>query len=277
MRRLPPSAARRRSQGASRALSGPAGGRGVYRYACVSGHLRVAPPFVTVPFLVAASSTPSFGILRVENHSEESGTVEITTVDGAGERFGPVTLGLDTGEVASFTSRQLEEREAQRGLSAGVGDGSGHWRLELKSDLDIAAQAYARNPEDYVSRLDATVASTYSAGVHRYEVAFFNPGSNVVKPSVLRLVNPSGADAEVTVSAVDDDGAAAPDGGVTLTVPAGEAHDLSAQALESGAEDFEGSFGDGEGKWRLAVHSDRVLHVLSLLRSRWGYLATLSR
>ena len=98
-----------------------------------------------------------------------------------------------------------------------------------------------------------------------------------MKRSVLRLVNPGDGDAEVTISAVGDDGAAAPEGDVMLTVPAGGARDLSALALESGGEDFEGSFGDGEGKWRLEVSADRALHVLSLLRSRWGYLASLSR
>ena len=195
----------------------------------------------------------------------------------AGARFGSVSHALDAGAVGRFTSRHLEEGAAERGLSAGVGDGDGHWRLELDTDLEIAVRAYARNTEDYVSRLDATVAGTYDAGVHRYEVAFFNPGSNVVKRSVLRLVNPGIADAEVSIGAVDDDADAAPEGDVTLTLPAGEALDLSAIALESGGEGFEGSFGDGEGKWRLTVSADRALSVLSLVRSRWGYLASLSR
>ena len=246
-------------------------------HCAVSARLRVAPPFVTVPFLVAASNTPPYGFVRVENRSDESGSVEITAIDDTGERFGPVTLTLDAGEVGSFTSRHLEEGEAQRSLPAGVGDGDGHWRLEIESDLDIAAQAYARNPEDFVSRLDATVAGTYDAGVHRYEVAFFNPGSNVVKRSVLRLVNPSTADAEVAISAIDDDGAAAPEGDVILTLPADEALDLSAQTLESGADGFEGSFVDGEGNWHLTVSADRALYVLSLVSSRWGYLASLSK
>ena len=149
-------------------------------HCAVSARFRVALEFVTVPFLVAASNTPPFGFVRVENRSDESGTVEITAIDDTGERFGPVSLSLDAGAVGRFTSRHLEEGEAERGLSAGVGDGEGHWRLELETELDIAAQAYARNPEDFVSRIDATVASTYGAGVHRYEVAFFNPGSNVV-------------------------------------------------------------------------------------------------
>ena len=246
-------------------------------HCAVLAHLRVAPPFVTVPFLVAASNTPPFGFVRVENRSEESGTVEVTAIDDTGERFGPVTLALGAGEVASFTSRHLEEGEAERGLSAGVGDGNGHWRLELDTDLEITAQAYARNLEDYVSRIDATVAGVYVDGMYRYHVTFFNLGSNVVKPSVLRLVNPNDTDAEVTLSTVDDDGDAAPEGDVTLTLPAGEARDLSAQALESGGDGFEGSFGDGEGKWRLTVSADRAVHVLSFVRSRWGYLTSLSQ
>ena len=58
------------------------------------------------------------------------------------------------------------------------------------------------------------------------------------------------------------------DGDVTLTVPAGEARDLSAPALKRGSEDLEGSFGDGEGKWRLEVSADRTLHVISAIRAK---------
>ena len=106
----------------------------------------------------------------------------------------------------------------------------------------------------------------------------FNARSNVLKPSVLRrLVNPSDTDAEVTISAVDDDGDTAPEGDVTRTVPAGQARNLGALALESGGEGFEGSFGDVEGKCRLTVSADRAVLVLSLVRSRWGYLASVSQ
>ena len=246
-------------------------------HCAVSARFRVVPALVTVPFLVAASNTPPFGFVRVENRSDESGTVEIPAFDDTGERFGPVSLSLDAGAVGTFSSRDLEEGDADRGLPEGVGDGSGHWRLELDTDLDIVARAYARNAEDYVSCIDAMVAGAYDRAMYGYEVAFFNPGSNVVKRSVLRLVSPGNVDAEIIMSAVDDDGDAAPQGEVTLTVPAGEARDLNAQALESGTDGFEGSFGDGEGKWRLTVNADRVVHILSLVRSRAGYLANLTR
>ena len=246
-------------------------------HCAVSARFRVAPAFVTVPFLVAASSAPPFSFLRVENRSDKSGSVEVAAIDDTGERFGPASLATGAGEVASFTSYHLEEGAAERGLSPGVGDGEGHWRLEFVSELDIAARAYARNPEGYASRIDTTVPGVYEDGMHRYEVAFFNPGSNLVKCSLLRLVNPGDVEAEVTISAVDDAGAAAPGGNVDLTVLAGAARDLSALEFESGGEGFEGRLGNGEGKWRLSVSADRALRVLTLIRSRWGYLTSVSQ
>ena len=138
----------------------------------------------------AASNTPPYGFVRVENRFDESGSVEITAIDDARERFGPVSLEIDAGEVAAFTSRHLEEGSAERGLSAGVGDGEGHWRLELDTDLEIAAQAYARNPEDYVSRIDATVAGTYEAGMHHYEGGVLQPGKQCREAQRLALGQP---------------------------------------------------------------------------------------
>ena len=246
-------------------------------HCAVLARFGVAPAYVTVPFLVAASSAPPWGFVRVINRSDESGTVEITAIDDTGARFGPVSLALGEGAVGTFASRDLEEGAAHRGLSEGVGDGSGHWRLELDTDLDIAARAYARNPDGYLSRIDESVHGSDDGATHRYGVAFFNPGGNVVKRSILRLVNPGDGPAEVTIGARDDHGDAAPEGDVNLTLLPGEARDLSAQALENGGEDFDGRFGDGEGKWRLTVSADRPLHVLSLLKSSWGYLASLSQ
>ena len=244
-------------------------------HCAVSARFLVAPGLASVPFLVGASETPPWGFVRVVNRSDESGTVAIAAIDDTGERFGPVSISLSAGAVRAFRSRDLEEGAPDRGLPAGVGAGSGHWRLELDTGLNIAARAYARNAEGYLTRIDATVEGTYDGARYQYEVAFFNPGSNLVQQSVLRLVNPGDDGAEVKISAVDDRGDEAPEGDVTLTVPPGEARDLSAQALESGGEDFDGRFGDGAGKWRLNVTVGRALHVLSLIQGRGGYLGSL--
>ena len=73
---------------------------------------------------------------------------------------------------------------------------------------------------------------------------------------------------------VDDAGRAG--GAVSVTVPAGEALWLSASELESGGDGFEGSLGDGEGKWRLTVSSAAPLAVMSLVEDEQGALSNLS-
>lgn len=65
------------------------------------------------------------------------------------------------------------------------------------------------------------------------------------------------------------------EGAVELTLPAGASRRLWASALESG-EGLAGALGDGAGKWRLAVASDRPLAVMSLMRSPEGHLTNLS-
>ena len=248
-------------------------------HCAVLARIRAVPPVVaahdTVPFLLAASGAPPWGFVRIANRSDKSGTVEIVAIDDTGQRFGPVELIVEARAVGTFASRDLEQGAAHRGLSAGVGDGTGHWRLELSTELDIVAHAYARSSVSFVSRIDESVAAIDDNG-YIYDVRFFNPGSNTVKPSALRLVNPGDEDAEVTISARDDAGNAAPEGDVTVNVAAGTAIEVSAQALDGGDGAFDGSLGDGEGKWRLTVHTEHFLHVLSLLRGREGYLSSLS-
>ena len=120
------------------------------------------------------------------------------------------------------------------------------------------------------------VTETASEDGYEYEVAFFNPASNTRQASVLRVVNHSDAEAaSVTITGLDDAGEAGEEA-VELTLPAGAARMLEAPALESGGDDFEGALGDGHGKWRLTLASDRPLAVTSLLASPTGHLTNLS-
>ena len=60
-------------------------------------------------------------------------------------------------------------------------------------------------------------------------------------------------------------------------IPAGAARTYSAAELESGkATGLDGSLGDGDGRWRLTVRSDRPLAVMSLLSGPTGRLTNLS-
>ena len=226
----------------------------------------------TIALFPSASSPQWEGFARIVNHSDEAGAVRITGIDAAGSEHGPVALTLAARATAHLNSGDLEAGNAGKGLSGGLGDGEGDWRLRLESELDIEALSYIRTEDGFVTAMHEVVPGQGG----RYHVRFFNPGGNASQVSRLRLVNPSEAEVEVTIEGRDDAGAEAPGGAVTLTLGPGEAREVSAQALESGGDGLTGSLGDGTGKWQLFVEADGAIEVMSLLRSPTGHLANLS-
>ena len=224
-----------------------------------------------LPLVPPDLGTAPSGLVRILNRSNQAGTVRILAIDDTGERFGPVTLSMDANETVNLNSTHLEQGNEAKGLPRGIGDGTGHWRLELDSTLDIEPLAYVRSADGSLASVHDAVASRSM----RHHVLTFNPGSNLGQRSLLRLVNASGLDTDVVITGRDDAGAAAPGGEVRLTLPADEARTLSAQALEAGGDGFEGRFGDGTGKWQVFVTAGRPIQVMSLLSSP-GSLVNLS-
>lgn len=226
----------------------------------------------TLPFVRGASSTGQESLVRIINRSATSGTVQITAIDDTGERFGPVTLTLGARRSVNITSGKLERGDSRAGLPVGIGNGIGSWRLELKTALTIEPLAYVRQPDGLLTSMH-DVAPVSGAN---HNVPFFNPGSNIQKSSLLRLINPGTAAAAVTITGRDDMGDAA-SGTVRLTLPAGAARTYSAHALEvGGVAGLNGSLGRGTGKWRLNVRSTSKIQVMNLLSTRTGQLANLS-
>ena len=222
--------------------------------------------------LVLGADDPQMrqGFVRIINRSDEAGEVRIEAFDDAGVAAPPVTLDIGAGEAVNFNSDDLEEGDADKGLSGGVGDGAGDWRLALASALDLQVLSYIRTDDGFVTSMHDRVP--HADGTHR--VVFFNPGSNASQVSRLRLVNPGEAAVEVSVEGIDDEGRS-PGGTVRVEVPAGAAQTLTARALESG-EGLSGMLGDGDGKWRLTVSADEPIEVMSLLASPTGHLTNLS-
>ena len=230
-----------------------------------------------VAFLPGASGA-LHGFVRVVNESDEAGEVTVRAFDDAGEEYDPLTLALGAGAAVQLGARDLESGNPDKGLTGATGPGQGHWRLVFESDLAFRALGYVRTreAEGFPAAVHDVVAESRTAEGYRYEVVFFNPASNVNQASALRLVNRSDTEASVTVTGTDDAGRAG-EAAVTLTLPAGAARRLNAPALESGeGEGLDGALGDGAGKWRLGVDSDRPLGVMSLMRSLDGHLTNLS-
>ena len=231
----------------------------------------------SIPLVTPASNLALQTFVRVINRSDDDGAIRIHAIDDEGRRFGPAMLSLEAGQTRHFNSMDLEEGNSSKGLSRGVGDGVGDWRLELSTNLDIEPLAYIRTEDGFVTTLHEVAAETQE-GSRRYHVPFFNPASNESQVSRLRLINPGSRTARVTVVGVDDQGHSAAGGEVRLTLGARAARTVSAKQLEQGAAGLTGRLDAGSGKWQLSVTADRAIQVMSLLHSRnTGNLANLSR
>ena len=165
--------------------------------------------------LVNPADSVQQGFLRIINRSDRAGTVRIVAIDDTGERFGPASLSLDAMGTAHLNSTNLEEGDMEKGLSVGIGDGEGDWRLELSTDLDIEPLAYIRTPDGFVTSMHDVVQPEFVPGGDSpilYHVRFFNPGKNPNQVSRLRLINVSGTETIVTIAGRDDEGDSPPGG-----------------------------------------------------------------
>ena len=228
-----------------------------------------------IPFFTPAGDVQQ-GFTRIINHSNRAGTVRITGADDEGTSHGPITLSLNARQTRHFNSEDLERGNPSKGLSGGLGDGQGYWRLRLESDLELEVGAYIRTADGFLSSVHDVVPAVEVAGETVHRVSIFNPGSNRNQVSWLRLANLTRGRVDVRIRGRDDAGRAAPGGEVALTLPAGGARQMSAQALEEGSVDFSGRLGDGRGKWQLFVRADGNIEVGSGVQTPSGHLTNLS-
>ena len=227
-----------------------------------------------VPLFVSASHPSGHqGFARVINRSSEAGEVLIDAVDDTGVPYGQVTFSINAGETVHFNSSDLEDGNADNGLSRGIGAGDGDWRLRLRSRLDLEVLAYNRTSDGLLAPLHDLVPSAVvrrpSTGEEAmgHRVVIFNPASNVNQVSRVRIINRGEEEATVTIEGIDDDGVS-PGTAVELEVPAGASRTVTSQELESGqGEGLAGMLDDGQGKWQLLVTADQPIDVMSLLSS----------
>lgn len=229
----------------------------------------------TLPLIIASGHPTQQGFVRIINHSDRAGNVRIRAIDDSGRRFTPFTLAMQARQTRHFNSDDLERGNSPR-LSVGVGNGTGNWRLELESDLDIEPLAYIRTRDGFLTSMHDVVAGDQSTGYH---VPFFNEGTHL-NQSHLRVVNTADAEAQVTVRALDDNGRAS--GSVRFSLPPRGACRVSSRDLESGRTSgrcnrgFSGRLGDGHNKWHLYVSANRPLLVMNLMTTPSGHLTNLS-
>ena len=223
------------------------------------------------PLLPGSSNPLREGLVRIVNPSAQAGEVRVVAIDDAGWRSAPLTLGIGAGESVQFTSRDLEWGNAALGLNGATGPGTGDWRLEIASDVDVQVLPYARAADGTLSAMGKVASVTDN--VHR--VALFGPAKGTGAASKLRLTNRSAQALRANIAGVDDTGAS-PGGIVSVELEADESVLLAAEELEAGGPNLLGALGDGEGEWRLRIDSDGDLAVMNLIETSDGRLANLS-
>ena len=236
-------------------------------YSDEHGREHIIPLFVPADAMATGAAGQQEGFLRIINHSNKAGMVQIYGVDDMGMMMGPAMLSMEAMQTAHVNSGDLENGNEGKGLSGMLGDGDGNWRLTISSDeIDVEPLAYVRTKED---GLLISVHDIVSEAGMMHRVPIFNPGSNTNQRSSLRVINLGDAEANIMISGVDDTGAA---GGaiVSDTVPANGAKSISAADVE------DMGLGDGMGKWWLTVAADQPIQVMSLMDTPSGHLANLS-
>ena len=221
-------------------------------------------------FLSAADAPDRQGFARIINHTPDPVTARLSASDDSSWTYEPVSLGLAALGAAQFNSQDFEHGNPDKGLSAGVGTGQGHWRIRVTGSIGLLPLAYSRAGDGFVTGLNRPAPMTAEGSGESHRVAFFNPGSNWRQVSLLWLANPGERTADVRIAATDDLGRRH-GSSVALRLPPGGTRMLRSDNLEAGDEGFEGAFGDGVGKWRLDVRSTQPITVMSLLESPTDY------
>ena len=112
-----------------------------------------------------ASETSQTSRLRIVNPGAKPAEVRIEGIDDAGVSSpGAVTLTLGAGAARTLSAAQLE---SGAGVSGGLGDGAGRWRLKVSADAPIAVMSPLAGPGGQVSNLSTApgAATETAAGV----------------------------------------------------------------------------------------------------------------
>ena len=231
---------------------------------------------VDVPLFRAASHPTQESFVRISSLGDE-GTVEIHAYDDEGMyRFASVEIGA--GHTVGLNSHDLEQGNRRKGLTPGIGTGTGDWVLQLRSNIDFKAGSYLRTSDGFVTSMGSALLPFNAAAVGlngdgcAFEVNIFNPARNFNQRSWLRLINYDLGAASVEVTGIDDNGDRR--GPVTVSIPPGEARSVTSVQLERGTG-LAGALGEGKGKWRLTVFSASPLTVMNLLETPTGHLTNL--
>lgn len=127
----------------------------------VSDVTPVANSVNQVVFFNPASNQNQLSVLRIVNESAQTAAVTISGIDDAGAPApgGDVTFNLLAGSTKILSSQDLESGNGPLGLVGSLGDGSGKWRLEVSSSVELQVQSILETPNGFITNLSSPVAN----------------------------------------------------------------------------------------------------------------------
>ncbi len=107
-----------------------------------------------------ASNPNQVSRIRMSNQSSQVAAVTVMGIDDAGITGGPATFALAPFATVELTATDLETGNAEKGVSGGIGDGAGKWRLEVVADQSITVMSLLEAPGGYISNLSSSQRGT---------------------------------------------------------------------------------------------------------------------
>ena len=162
--------------------------------------------------------------------------------------------------------------------SDGVGDNADAFPNDATETADSDMDGIGDNADEFPNDNDATNGgdacmvgdardeSTSTLAVEK-RISIANPGSNVNKQSLLRVVNDNDATTNVEIYGIDDGGARSRQGPISFSLAPNASTLITAQEIEGGRAGFDSNLCDGEGKWQFRVRSDNPVEVMGLIRT----------
>ena len=219
------------------------------------------------------SNTNQQSRLRLVNRGDADASVTITGADDKGRSLSEgATAVLAAHSSVTYTAAELESGNAD-GLTGSIGDGSGKWRLTVRSEQDIVAMSLLSSPTGHLTNL-STAPDSETDGKH--SVPLFPSASDAnERQGFLRVVNHGDEAGEVTIDAFDDTDREYET--LTLAIGANETKHFNSDDLELGnaGKGLTGSTGAGAGDWRLELTSDLDIEVLAYIRTTDGFLTAI--
>ena len=105
-----------------------------------------------VAFFNPGSNNNQVSVLYMINLAEQDAAVSVSGMDGAGNAPGTdVTFTVPAGKTKRATAQQFEA--GAEGLTGALGDGSGKWQLNVRSDVSVIVMSLLENPTGHLTNL----------------------------------------------------------------------------------------------------------------------------